>query len=236
MDTSVNIIEIVMTILSWGVIGFFFYYLYQKQEAKPKIWKAFVATFVGLFTFSFNIPLFETILDVPILPLGVWILLWYASSREGAWEKYRRFAWLGFSANFIFIATTLLTVFIHHAVYPKSNLSTYIANIEEVAISQLHPSAEDVTLDQESLELHVSSFEKAPVTSMDWYNVMIDTEPHERVEQFPYQLSGTSSKWGSGIPTMIYVEKDGKGLLIDSSERQRYFRSDVTILKGGNDE
>ncbi|MFC0560851.1 hypothetical protein [Halalkalibacter alkalisediminis] len=236
LNFPVDMIEAAVTILTWGLILYLIYYLYQKSEAKPKIWKACVTTFVGIFTFNFSFPMFQTVIDLPILPLGVWILLWYASSRKGAWDKYRRFAWLGFFTNFIFIIAPILTILLHHAVYPKSNLSTYIADYDNAAMIQLHPSAEDVQFDLESFESLFPSFVEEPFNSIDWYHHPIDVEPHERVEQFPYQLSGTSSKWGSGMPTLIYVEKDGKGILIDSSDRQHYFRSEETILKGGNDE
>ncbi|MCT8137606.1 hypothetical protein H1D32_07500 [Anaerobacillus sp. CMMVII] len=230
---DVNIIEVFGTIFSWGLVIFLIYYYYQKQEIKPKIWKAIIATLIGLFVFSFNFPVLGTIFKIPILPLGVWILLWYASSR-GSWGKYRRFAWLGFFANFIFLATTILTVLLHHAVYPKSDLATFVASYEDAAILPLHPSAKEVTLDNELQHL-LTTFVEEPINSVEWYNGMFEVEPNEREEQFPYYLSGTSSKWGSGIPKMIYVEKDGKGILIDSSEKQRYFRSTQSLLKGGNE-
>lgn len=231
----VNVIEVIISFLSWGLIVYFIYRYYQNQEVKPKVWKACVATLVGLFAFTFNFTAFNADLKIPILPLGVWILLWYASSKKGAWDKYRRYAWLGFYANFIFIGATLLTIFVHNVVYPKDALSTYIAEYEEGAIFNLHPSAEEVTFDKVSFQQQFSNFQEERVNSVEWYNDMFEIEPQDRVEQFPYKLGGTVSKWGSGMPTLIYVEKDGKGILIDSSERQRYFRSDVSILKGGND-
>ncbi|WP_196121305.1 hypothetical protein [Anaerobacillus alkaliphilus] len=231
LDLPVNIIEVMVTLFSWCLIIFLAYRYYQKQEEKPKVWKVCVATLVGLFVFSFDFPMLGTVVKIPILPLGVWLLLWYASGR-GSWDTYRPFAWLGFKANFIFIAGTIAAVLLHHAVYPKENLSTYLAHYEDAVIIQLHPSAKEV-----ELNLDFSGFREEPVVSVEWYQQHIfDDEPHEREEQFPYQLAGTQPKWGSGLPTMIYVEKDGKGILVDSSEKQRYFRSDQSILKGGNEE
>ncbi|MCD8510048.1 MAG: hypothetical protein LRY73_09390 [Bacillus sp. (in: Bacteria)] len=237
LDMPGNIIEIALSLLSWGLIIYFIFHLYQKQEVKPKIWKAIIATLVGIFSFNFDFPMFGTILQIPILPLGVWVLLWYASSRPGAWDKYGRYAWLGFKANFIFLGATLLTVFLHHAIYPKDELSTYIADYENASIIALHPSAkEEVQFHKERFAQQFDSIKEEPFDSIDWYNELTFIEPEDRKEQFPYQLFGTSSRWGSGIPTLIYVEKDGKGILIDSSENQRYFRSEEAFLKGGNDE
>lgn len=236
LDMPSNIIEIVLSLLSWGLIIYFIYRFYQKQEVKPKIWKACVATLVGIFSFNFDLPMFDMVLSIPILPLGVWILLWYASSKRGAWEKYGRYAWLGFKANFIFLGATLLTVFLHNAVYLKGEIATYVTDYDDAEIIHVHPSAQDVHFDVGSFDEQYNAFMEEPIDSVEWYNDQIFLDPQDREEQFPYLLIGTSSKWGSGIPTIIYVEKDGKGILIDSSKKQRYFRSEETFLKGGNDE
>ncbi|OEF96115.1 hypothetical protein [Desulfuribacillus alkaliarsenatis] len=236
LGIPMNIIEVLVVTLSWSLIIYLMYYFYQKQEVKPKIWKVCIALLGGFFTLDFNFPILNTLIKMPILPLGVWMLYWYASSREGAWDKYRRFAWLGFSANFIFIAAIILSIFLHSAAYPKSNISTYIAHYEEAVIIQLHPSAAEVVFDKESFDLLLPSFEEEQLDAVDWYNDMLFLESHERVELFPYYLSGTTPKWGSGLLIMIYVEKDGKGVLIDSVDKQRYFRSHESLLKGGNNE
>ncbi|OEH86588.1 hypothetical protein BHU72_10020 [Desulfuribacillus stibiiarsenatis] len=232
-----NIIEVVFSILSWSFIIYLIYYYYQKQEVKPKLWKAYVATFVGIITFDLNYANLQTMIKIPILPLGVWILYGYASSRKGAWNRYRRFAWLGFFANFIFIAMTIIAVFLNSVVYPKGNLSTYISQYDEAVIIPIHPTAENVTFDKERFEQFLPLFEEEQLMSIDWYTqTVINVEPDKRIEKYPYSLSGTSSKWGSGLFTLIYVERDGKGILIDSKDKQRYFRSNESFLKGGDKE
>ena len=54
-----------------------------------------------------------------------------------------------------------------------------------------------------------------------------------RKERFPYLLTGTKPKWGSGIPTLNFLEKDGKGILITTPKRQLYFRAEQTLLERG---
>lgn len=231
-----NIIEVVFVLLVWGLLITIMYHVYQKQEVKPKVWKASVTVLIGLFTLTLNIPFYHRIIEIPLVPLGVWILFWYAKSRSGAWSKYRRFAWLGFSVNFIFIVATIASVLLHHVVFPKANLSTYIATYEHAEIVQLHPSAKRVIFDIDRFEQQYPFFKEEPFNGIEWYNNMFSTESNKREERFPYQLKGISSKRGSGIPVLIYVERDGKGLLVDSMDKQRYFRSNESILKGGYSE
>ncbi|MBU9712726.1 hypothetical protein [Evansella tamaricis] len=235
LDFPTNIIELITTSLTWGFLIYGIYYYYQKQNRKPKIWKACVAMLVGLFAFSLDFAILGTIIKIPILPIGVWLLLWYAKGKPGAWDKYRSFAWLGFIGNFIFVVAAIVSVLFHNLIYPKSDLETYISTMEEHAmLVAIHPSAEEVTFDSDSFKQHFSSFKEEPFDSIEWYNdINFNMEPADREEIFPYVLTGTSSKWGSGLPTIIYVERDGKGLIVDSSERQRYFRGEESFLKGG---
>jgi hypothetical protein len=43
-------------------------------------------------------------------------------------------------------------------------------------------------------------------------------------------LIGTTPKKGSGIKAIIYVERDGKGLLISCPSKQYYFRAKEPFL------
>ena len=54
----------------------------------------------------------------------------------------------------------------------------------------------------------------------------------KRKERFPYLLTGVKPKWGSGIPTLIYLEEDGKGILITTPKKQLYFRSQQALVEG----
>lgn len=72
------------------------------------------------------------------------------------------------------------------------------------------------------------------VEGMQWYyeKEFKDEQSIKRNERFPYQLAGTSPKWGSDLRPIIYIEADGKGLLISAPQKQLYFRSKESLLKG----
>ena len=148
---TINAVAIVTGILAWGSIIFLAYRVYKKQSVRPKVWKILLVMFVGLFSFSFNWNMFDTMVKFPILPLGVWILYFILKGREERWQTYRSFAWLGFWANFIFLASTLIAIPVHHVVYPKDEPSTYISNVGNASILNIHPSAKDRSLNKESL-------------------------------------------------------------------------------------
>ena len=71
--------------------------------------------------------------------------------KDERWQTYRSFAWLGFCANFLFLASTLIAIPFHHVIYPKDEPSTYISNVENASILNIHPSAKDLSLNKESL-------------------------------------------------------------------------------------
>lgn len=221
-------------ILGWLVVGFFAYRNYKKLIVKPKIWKILIVICVGLFSFSINWNMLDTMIKLPILPLGVWILYFFLKGKDGRWQTYRSFAWLGFGANFIFLASTLISIPIHHVIYPKDEPSVYISNVENAFITNIHPSAKDRSLNKESLQRQLDTLRQDTIYSVQWYEeTYMNPESNKRNERFPYQLIGTTSKWGSGIPTIIYIEDDGKGILLSTPKKQLYFRSEDSLLEGG---
>lgn len=224
----------VMDLLAIFVIGVLAYRIYKKQEEKPKKWKAFIVIIIGLFSFSITMPGFDAFVKIPILPLGVWILYFIYRNKVEKWVMYRRFAWLGFIANFIFLAAAFLSYPLQNALYPENELSTYMASVKEAEIVSTHPSAEKQQLDKKSLESQMNTMRKDFIPSEEWYyNTVVNVEPEDRKERFPYQLIGTETKWGSGTSAVIYVEVDGKGLLVWTPTKQMYYRADSSILKGG---
>ncbi|WP_066070945.1 hypothetical protein [Neobacillus soli] len=232
-DFSFNVINIVTGILAWGIIGILAYRFYNKQSVKLKGWKVIVAILVGIFSFSINWNLLETMVKIPLLPLGVWIL-YLVKGRKERWKYYRSFAWLGFFANFIFLVSTLIAIPVHHALYPEDELSTFISNAEKASIIHLHPSAMDRPLNKGNLLKLLKTMKPEKIYSDQWYQEMnTNFEPSKSNERFPYQLTGTSSKWGSGLDTIIYIEEDGKGVLISTPKKQHYFHSQDSILEGG---
>lgn len=228
-----DILAIIFTLLAWVVVAYFIFRIYQEHHEKPKLWKIVTVIIVGLFSFSFNVTIFDTLIKIAILPLGVWIVYWILKDRGNSWERYRKFAWLGFWANYLFIVTTLLTIPLHNSVYPKNELATYLSRFENGAILQIHPSAREVTMNNQKLKEQLQTMVNEPIQSDFWYqDLILNVEPDDREERFPYQFVGTSSKWGSGLATLVLIENDGKGLLITTAKRQVYFRSDESFLEG----
>jgi hypothetical protein len=225
-----------MDTLAISVIGFIAYRIYKKRDEKPKKWKVFIVMLVGLFSFSFTLPFSDTFVRIPILPLGVWILYFIFRNKMEKWVAYRRFAWLGFLANFIFLAATFVSIPIQNALYPENELTTYMDNLEEVGLIKLHPSARNAVIKEDVLKEHMYTMKRKTIESDDWYNdiVNVDVEPKNRIERFPYQLVGTVPKWGSALTSTIYIEKDGKGLLLTTPKKQLYFRSASSFIKEGN--
>lgn len=234
ININYNIIEILTAILGWLVIVFFAYRIYQKQIVKPKVWKIPLIILVGLFSFSINLSMFDMIFKLPILPLGVWILYFVFKGKDERWQTCRSFAWLGFGANFIFFASTLITIPVHHVIYPKDELSVYISNVENASIINIHPSAKDRSLNKDSLRKQLDTMRQEAIYSDQWYKeTYMDSLSSKRNERFPYLLIGTSSKWGSGIHTLVYIEDDGKGILLSTPKEDLYFRSNDSLLQGG---
>ncbi|MFZ7947002.1 hypothetical protein [Neobacillus sp. 19] len=233
-DFTFQLIGYITGFIAWCAIGMLAYRFYKKQPEKPKIWKVIICMLVGLFSFSFNWRVFDTPVKFAILPLGVWIMFFLLKGKEGRWERYRKFARLGFLANYIFLAGILLALPFQHIIYPENKLSTYIGDFENARIINTHPSALDRSVDREVLREQVHSFAAKIVQGQQWY--YDDDEAREdstnRNERFPYMVAGTSAKWGSGLETMIYLETDGKGMLVTTAKRQLYFRSKVSLLKG----
>ncbi|MGM0845110.1 MAG: hypothetical protein ACQEUT_09045 [Bacillota bacterium] len=230
-DISFNIIGFVIGFLVWGTIGYIAYSIYRKQEAKPRVWKIAVVIVAGLFSFSINWPMFDTVISLSILPLGVWVLYGLLKRKEGRWETYRRFAWLGFWANFIFLISTFISMPIHNAFYPEKP-STYISNVRDAYLIPIHPSAKDRSLNKEVIMSQQANFERDRIMSGQWYEqTYMNTDFNKRNERFPYLLMDVRPKWGSGIKSMIYIENDGKGILISTADKQFYFRAQTSIFK-----
>ncbi|MBS4175108.1 hypothetical protein [Bacillus sp. FJAT-49736] len=231
MNQHLNVISSFFLICTWLFIGYIVFRIYRKQLEKPKVWKVILVFLFGLFTFSININGFETLIKLPILPLGVWILYFILRDKNNSWKKYRRYAWFAFFANFIFLLVTLIEIPIQHFVYPPNKPSTYLANVNSATIIMTHPSGKKMRLNRDSLLKQLPTANEHRFFSQEWYD---ETYIHEsRKERFPYQLIGVKSKWGSGISSDIYIEKNGKGILIDTAKRQYYYRFNESILKQG---
>ncbi|MEG9294849.1 hypothetical protein V6B33_00170 [Mangrovibacillus sp. Mu-81] len=229
-------VSIGLYVLSWVLIGLLVLKIYRRQQVKPRWWKAAVATLAGIVTFTINWELSGELVKIPILPLGVWILYGILKRKEDRWDKYRSFAWLGFASNFVFLAATLISIPLYSLVYPESDAATHIADADNASVVAIHPSGEDgLILDKDRLIDQLPSMDQEKVESDVWYNQMYRKSEGKRNknERFPYQLIGVSSKWGSGVKPVIYLEDDGKGILITTPDEQSYFRFNQSILQEG---
>ncbi|MGG1675599.1 hypothetical protein ACIFOT_07580 [Neobacillus sp. NRS-1170] len=234
-DFSFQLVPFITSILAWCVIPIIAYRIMKKQQVMPKAWKVLFCVLVGLFSFTINFPpMWDTPIKISILPLGVWILYAFLKRKEGRWKTYRRFAWLGFWANFIFLAAALIAVPVQNAIYPKNELSTYMSNVENASIRSIHPSGKKRVLDTDTLLKQIHNMNQEKIQGNQWYQEkeIRDEQSTKKNERFPYQLFGTTSKWGSGLKPIIYLEADGKGILVSAPQKQLYFRSNESLLKG----
>lgn len=225
-----NIINLILNVI---IFGFLFYWstkIYKKQQVKPSIWKIILTLIVGLFSFSIILPFFNMNFKIAILPLGVWIL-YVLLKMAGSWEKYRSYAWLGFVANYFFLLSTLLTMVISLFIYPKDSIKTYISTISEARLIGVHPSAEDNFILVENRKEQLDHFKSDTFYDIDWYYEMKSKiQANNYNEQFPYLLVNSKSSWGSGLDVIVYIERDGKGILIKKGEETIYFRSNQSLL------
>ncbi|WML48802.1 hypothetical protein RCG23_01315 [Neobacillus sp. PS3-34] len=234
MTLDVNVISLAAEILAWAIIAMIVYRIYKRKPVKLTVWKMIVVFFVGLGSFSIKWTINDTLISLSILPLGVW-LLFLIKGRKERWQYYRSFAWFGFFANYIFLATNLITIPLKGIIYPEENLSSYISGVDHASVIKIHPSAINRSLNRENLIDQLPNMKKKAIFSEEWYReTVMNVESKNRSERFPFLLSGTTPRFGSGIHTVIYVERDGKGLLILTPQKQLYFRSKDTLLKGAN--
>lgn len=238
VDTSFHLSAILITTLNYLIYGILFYRLYKKRDPKPIWWKALIVSFIGQFIFSINFNFFDSIIQLPILPLGVWILYWILKSKNRAerWGKYRPFAWLGFWLRFLYMFTSLLIHPLDHLMFPKDELHTFLSDSKGAKIIKTTSTAKNVNVNRSILAKSISSFKLDKIYSEIWYHEMYEDNGKAKKERFPYLLIGTKPKWGSNLNEMIYVEKDGKGLLVITKEKQYYFRTDhrfISSVTGG---
>jgi hypothetical protein len=235
MNFSLNFIEIIVTILSWIIIGFLGFKIASRADVKLSLWKIILVVIVGLFSFSIKLVLFDIPLDFAILPLGLWVLYYFLKTKEGRWERYRQFAWLGFWANYLFLIMAIVSVLVHAWIYPKDQVDTYLSEAEDATLIAIHPAGKEnqVFLPKKFFD-QLDSLTTDRIMNNEWYIAFYgDTDSTKRSERFPYQLDGAKSKWGSGLQPLVFIEDDGKGILVTTAKRQLYFRSNESLIDGG---
>ncbi|WP_226669911.1 hypothetical protein [Metabacillus litoralis] len=234
-----NLIQVMFMLLAWGFLAYGVWRIYQTQNIaeRPVLWKLIIAVLIGLFSFSINLPLFEGVFSIAILPLGVWIL--YAMLKgKNRWDSYRKYAWLGFLWNYFFLGAALLAIGVSGVIYPKHEVETYLDDVSKAELLSIHPSGKEVHLNVMKLEESLSSFTWEQSNVTQWYEEIReqmwsneeDKEQKNVQEKFPYLLTDVKAKAGKKV--RVYVEYDGKGLLVTTKDNQYYFRSNnATFLK-----
>jgi hypothetical protein len=125
MDVNIHFDEyqfvstIIIMLVNYITLGILLFWIYRTNDFKPEVWKAIIAMLIGLFVFSINLNFDQYRIEIPILPLGFWILMWICKRNDNQerWGKYRRFAWAGFLIRFFFLFTSLLQMLIDSVIY-----------------------------------------------------------------------------------------------------------------------
>ncbi|MGE7183507.1 hypothetical protein ACQKKK_05765 [Peribacillus sp. NPDC006672] len=226
--------SLILIAFSYMLISIAFAIIYKKQESPPKAWKALVVFVLGMITYSFTFNLSDEVVSVPVVPIGVALLSWLLRRKgnEGRWQRFRRFAWLGFLSNFIFLGASLLAIPLDEMMYPNADISTYMMDVKSASLMATHPNSIEVTLNKEELESQMNKMKQKKIESESWYYGINEDSGYK--EMFPYILKGTVPKKGRGFETLIFIEEDGKGLLITPNKgHQVYYRLEESILTGG---
>lgn len=226
----INIIFLIFNLLAWAVVIYLVYRNYRQLEKPLRIWQVAVVVWVGTLSFNFQFQVADTLLHLPVIPLGVFFLFVVLKGSQKGWKAYRSLAWLGFKTNFIFLAAALLAIPIHAFIYPKDDPSTYLADVENAYVVPIHPSSNNQSLNMEQLKQQVTRMKRSIDVHHDhWFDTYYGSD-----ERFPYQLMGTRSKWGSGLAPVIYVEQNGQGLLMVTPNRSYYFRAQASFMEKGD--
>jgi hypothetical protein len=105
-------------------------------------------------------------------------------------------------------------------------------DIKRASLMATHPNSKEVTLNKEELERQMNKMKQKKIESESWYYGINEDSGYK--EMFPYILTGTVPKKGRGLETLIFIEEDGKGLLITPNKgHQVYYRLEESILTGG---
>ena len=227
-----NIIELLCILLAWVIIAVLVVRIYLRQDEKerPKLWKILIAVLLGLFSFTFTFIFFNEPFSIAILPLGVWIL-YGILKRKGRWRAYQKYAWTGFGGNFIFLSMALLAIGLTAVFYPTDEVRTYLTDVSNVDLLVTHPSGGEMKINEEKLDDSLSTFKYERSNVIQWFEEIREQiwlneeseEQNEIQEKFPYLLTGVKTKTGENI--QVYVEQNGKGLLVTTKKNQHYFRS-----------
>lgn len=226
LDVFNHWLEWIAAIISLCITGGLVFYNHAKRIEKLSFWSVMAVVVIGMFSFSFPIHVGVRPVRIPIIPLGVGILYFYFQRKQNQWKVFGVYAWLGYLFNVFLLILTLISIPIHQTVYPNK-LSTYIANPSEASIVLSQPSGHDVSLNKENLIKLINSQALPSLESgLQW----MKNTSGKQGEWFPYMVTDALPKWGSDANAIIYIEKDGKGILVTTRYSQYYFRSNNSLI------
>ncbi len=225
----------VLTVAAWLIILVLLIRHYKRQESKPVIWKAVLALAVGIAAVPLHINMFGISAKLAVLPIGVGLI--YMLIKNESWQRYRKFAWAGFWSNYVMLVVALLSGMLFSLVYPKGDLSIYLAHVDKAELVETHHSSPLARLSIDSLK---TSMDKAVLQenypALEWNTQsMQEGEALYQKEQFPFMLSGVQPRWGSGLDSAVFVERDGQGLLVITDSDYLYFRSGEPFVSFGGE-
>ncbi|MFS0785423.1 hypothetical protein ABC345_03450 [Shouchella sp. 1P09AA] len=228
-----GLIETVSSLFAFALFIGFFIFLYRRNTDNVSWWKALVVTFFGMLTVDFPLFIFNQEMAFPLIPLGVGIICLLAPRGNQGWLRYRPFAWTGFFSGFLFVGFSLIGAVVQYLVYPVDEISTYITNPTDIELTVTHFQGDEVELNLS--EAHLERYEIKSIGEAEFFEQIMSggRQQGEHQEDFPYVLQGAQSKWGSGYHPLIFVEKDGQGILVDLGEEQLYFSGSEPLFNGG---
>ena len=216
---GMNIIQLLLIALVWTIGIIYTVKIARRNEVA--IWRAVIVLLVSIFSLSFTIHAFNMTFKVAILPLGVW-LIYFILRNTGTWKKYRHVAWFGFLLNYAFLVVFFISQLIHPLIYHPEKLTTYITNPEKVKLVPIMPT------ETKRIQLTSELLKQASVNDL----IFNDGELMYG-NLFPYLLINHEAKRGSAIRSKIYVQNDGKGILVHHNEKQYYFTIEQSVFEEG---
>lgn len=230
-----NFVIWLLTGAVWLIILIVLIRHYRKQESKPVIWKALVATAMGISAIPLHINMFGYSGKLAVLPIGVALI--YILLQKDSWQRYRVFAWTGFWSNHAMLIVILLSGMLYSLVYPKNDLSVYLTHVDNARLVETHHSAPSGRLSIEGLKVAIDkSLLQDSYPAMEWYTqYRQEGETLYQKEKFPFMLSGIKPRWGSGLHSIVFVERDGQGLLVATGRDYLYFRSGEPLVSFGGE-
>lgn len=217
-------VEAVITLSIYAIIILLAIRIYKRQPIKGVWWIILLFYFAGLFSISIDLSLFGGVHKLALFPIGVAIFYLFTINNVEARNIYKPYIWLGFLANYAFFIGSIFTLFMTNALFPPGQLATYSKSFEEATIFTIHPSASNqVQLSSNAYELlqHATQTE---VNAHEWYTA-------SKEEKFPYMLQNVTPAAGLKLDVLYYIERDGKGLLVQTYDEHYYFRTTESFIE-----